>query len=81
MEATAIPAELLRRYQVVLYPRSSVPERRMRQVDSRYIGGLVSVKGIVTQVRVVPLAFCPPEEAEGMGSERLKSWRSKSASP
>lgn len=43
-EATNIPAELLRRYQVVIYPRSSQLARRMRQVDARYIGGLVSVK-------------------------------------
>ncbi|KAK9806786.1 hypothetical protein WJX72_002809 [[Myrmecia] bisecta] len=45
-----LPAELTRRYEVLLIPRSDSGTLNMRAVDARHLGRLVSVRGIVTQV-------------------------------
>ena len=45
-----IPPSLTRRYEVLIVPRTSNERLRMRAISSPNIGGLVSFRGIVTQV-------------------------------
>lgn len=45
-----IPPSLTRRYQVQLLPRSKAPPFRLRDISATNIGGMVTFKGIVTQV-------------------------------
>lgn len=45
-----IPASLTRRYHVILHPRKKSPRCKLRGISAVNIGGLVTFKGIVTQV-------------------------------
>jgi DNA replication licensing factor MCM7 len=45
-----IPPSLTRRYEVLIIPRTGASRLHMRHISSPNIGGLVSFKGIVTQV-------------------------------
>ncbi|KAK9798943.1 hypothetical protein WJX73_006235 [Symbiochloris irregularis] len=45
-----IPAELLRRYLVVVKPQSKSATLKLREIGARHVGQLVSVKGIVTHI-------------------------------
>ncbi len=44
------PAELQRRFEVVIHPRTTALPRKMRDIDARCLGSLVTLRGIVTQV-------------------------------
>lgn len=46
----ALPPSLLRRYEVVVRPRSKAPLRKMREISADCIGSLATFKGICTQV-------------------------------
>eukprot|EP00889_Picochlorum_renovo_P002261 jgi/Picre1/29291/NNA_004683.t1 len=45
-----IPASLKRRYEVLIIPRTHMERMKMRAISSPQIGGLVTFRGIVTQV-------------------------------
>ena len=46
----ALPPSLLRRYEVLLRPRTKAPRRKLREISADCIGSLCTFKGIVTQV-------------------------------
>lgn len=47
----ALPPSLLRRYEVLVRPRSKASRSKLRDISAECIGSLVTFKGIVTQVR------------------------------
>ncbi|KAK9837164.1 hypothetical protein WJX81_007375, partial [Elliptochloris bilobata] len=49
-DANRLPAELMRRYEVVIRPRQKQKAIKLREVSAEHIGKLVRVQGIVTQV-------------------------------
>ena len=42
--ATNLPAELMRRFEVVIRPRSKAAPLKLREVSARHVGRLVSVR-------------------------------------
>ena len=46
----ALPASLMRRYEVIIRPRAKAGSRRLREISADSIGALVTFRGIVTQV-------------------------------
>lgn len=50
-----IPAELLRRYMVVVKPQSKSPTLKLRDIGARHVGQLVSVKVSATPVSITLL--------------------------
>lgn len=46
----ALPPSLLRRYEVLVRPRSKAARSKLRDISADCIGSLVTFKGIVTQV-------------------------------
>lgn len=55
----ALPPSLLRRYEVLVRPRSKMARRTMRDISADCIGSLCTFRGIVTQVRVwVRVCMC-----------------------
>lgn len=59
-----IPAELLRRYLVVVKPQTKSPTMKLREIGARHVGQLVSVKVglecyLATHWTVTCLMHCP----------------------
>jgi len=50
---SAIPKQLLRRYEISFIARSATPPRAIREVSAHDIGALIRVKGIVTRITEV----------------------------
>lgn len=54
-ERVSVPSALLRRYSIQLIPEKTTLSEPLRNLGARQLGGLVSVKGIVTKVTTVKL--------------------------
>eukprot|EP01031_Cornospumella_fuschlensis_P045566 gene45566-55771_t len=69
-EALGLPRALLRRFQVLIYPRSAAKARKLREVRAEDIGHLVVVKGLVVRASSVrPRAEVLTYTCEVCGSE------------
>ena len=77
-----IPPSLTRRYEVLVIPRTHSKNLRMRQISSPNIGGLVSFRGIVTQVTDVrPMMTVATYLNDEDGNEYFQEVTGKSFNP
>jgi len=77
-----IPSSLTRRYDVLVVPRSTVSKLHMRAISSPQIGGLVSFRGIVTQVTDVrPMMTVATYLNDEDGKEYFQEITGKTFSP
>lgn len=77
-----IPASLKRRYEVLIIPRTHMERMKMRAISSPQIGGLVTFRGIVTQVTDVrPLMTVATYLNDEDGKEYFQEVNGKSFNP
>ena len=80
--ANAIPATLLRRYQLSIKPRRNLSSLAVRQVGAELVGALVNVKGIITRVgEVHPLLQVGTYTCERCGYEIYQEVKGQSYMP
>ena len=67
---STVPATLLRRYNVYFKAPRNAPQLACRQIKSEHVGGLVSIRGIITRVsEVKPLLLVGTYSCEQCGYE------------
>ena len=78
----AIPAALLRRYEVVIHPPTDWDTLKVRSIGSEQVGSLVKVRGIVTRVTEVrPLLTVATYICDVCGNEIYQSINKKRYTP
>lgn len=78
----ALPPSLTRRYEVLIQPRSKMPQRRLRDIGAEKIGHLVKLTGIVTQVTDVrPMVAVATYLDDSTGKEVYQEVTGRSFNP
>ncbi len=76
------PAELMRRYEIQIVPRTKMPARSLREVKASDIGHLVKIRGIVTRVSAVkPIVTVATYTCDCCGYEIYQQVKSRDFMP